>query len=110
MPRQTKARGFFLTAWNGTSSYTFDRIIRGKTYIEGACLSLLGSSQPGRVADYKRGALTGGAGDNGMVQRFGLLVYPLCQATPSPPGTALVPLLAPRCLVLGLAELGRYRN
>jgi uncharacterized protein DUF3987 len=76
MPRQTKARGFFLTAWNGTSSYTFDRIIRGKTYIEGACLSLLGSSQPGRVADYKRGALTGGAGDNGMVQRFGLLVYP----------------------------------
>jgi Protein of unknown function (DUF3987) len=40
------ARGFFLTAWNGTSGYTFDRIIRGKTYIEAACLSLLGSTQP----------------------------------------------------------------
>lgn len=36
------ARGFFLTAWNGTASYTFDRIIRGKTHIEAACLSLLG--------------------------------------------------------------------
>ena len=51
------ARGFFLTAWNGTSGYTFDRIIRGKTHIEAACLSLLGSTQPGRLADYMRGAL-----------------------------------------------------
>jgi hypothetical protein len=50
------ARGFFLSAWNGTSSYTFDRIIRGKTHIEAACLSLLGSTQPGRLAEYMRGA------------------------------------------------------
>ena len=70
------ARGFFLTAWNGTSGYTFDRIIRGKTYIEAACLSLLGSTQPGRLAEYMRGALTGGAGDDGMIQRFSLLVWP----------------------------------
>ena len=70
------ARGFFLTAWNGTSGYTFDRIIRGKTHIEAACLSLLGSTQPGRLAEYMRGALSGGAGDDGMVQRFSLLVWP----------------------------------
>src|ERR1700681_1474629 len=57
------ARGVFLTAWNGTSGYTFDRIIRGTTYIEAACLSLLGSTQPGRLAEYMRAALTGGARD-----------------------------------------------
>jgi hypothetical protein len=73
---QVSARGFFLTAWNGTSGYTFDRIIRGKTHIEAACLSLLGSTQPGRLTEYMRGALTGGAGDDGMVQRFSLLVWP----------------------------------
>jgi hypothetical protein len=49
---QVSACGFFLTAWNGTSGYTFDRIVRGKTQIEAACLSLLGSPQPGRVAEY----------------------------------------------------------
>jgi hypothetical protein len=70
------ARGFFLSAWNGTSSYTFDRIIRGKTHIEAACLSLLGSTQPGRLAEYMHDAISGGAGDDGMVQRFGALAWP----------------------------------
>lgn len=69
------ARGFFLTAWNGTGGYTFDRIIRGRTHIEAACLSLLGSTQPGRIAEYIRRA-SGGAGDDGLIQRFGLLVWP----------------------------------
>ncbi|HEY8032038.1 MAG TPA: YfjI family protein [Methylocella sp.] len=70
------ARGFFLTAWNGKSGYTFDRIIRGRTHIEAACLSLLGSTQPGRLAEYLRRAISGGAGDDGMVQRFSLLGWP----------------------------------
>ncbi|MGD0635669.1 MAG: DUF3987 domain-containing protein [Beijerinckiaceae bacterium] len=69
------ARGFFLTAWNGTGGYTFDRIIRGRTHIEAACLSLLGSTQPGRIAEYIRRA-SGGASDDGLIQRFGLLVWP----------------------------------
>ena len=70
------ARGFFLSAWNGTSGYSFDRITRGKTYIEAACLSLLGSTQPGRLAEYMGRATAGGAGDDGMIQRFSLLVWP----------------------------------
>jgi hypothetical protein len=70
------ARGFFLTAWNGTSPYVFDRILRGKTHIEAACLSLLGSTQPGRIAEYVRRATDGGSGDDGLIQRFGLLVWP----------------------------------
>ena len=68
--------GFFLTAWNGTRGYTFDRIMRGKTHIEAACLSLLGSTQPGRLAEYVRRAVAGGAGDDGLIQRFGFLVWP----------------------------------
>ena len=70
------ARGFFLTAWNGTTGYTFDRIIRGVTHIEAACVSMLGSTQPGRLAEYVRRATAGGAGDDGLIQRFGLLVWP----------------------------------
>jgi hypothetical protein len=69
------ARGFFLQAWSGTSGYTFDRIIRGNTHIEAACLSLLGSTQPGRIAEYVRKA-NWGVGDDGLIQRFGLFVWP----------------------------------
>ncbi len=70
------ARGFFLAAWGGMSGYTFDRIIRGTMHIEAACVSLLGSTQPGKAAEYVRRALDGGEGDDGMIQRFGLMVWP----------------------------------
>jgi len=70
-------RGFYLTAWSGDSSYTFDRIGRGlHLSIPGICLSLLGSSQPGRVSQYLFRAIRGGRGDDGLIQRFGLLVWP----------------------------------
>lgn len=59
------ARGFFLTAWGGKEPYTFDRIGRGRTHIEATCLSLIGSTQPGRLAEYVRRAVSGGAGDDG---------------------------------------------
>jgi putative DNA primase/helicase len=70
------ARGFFLSAWNGTSGYTFDRIVRGVTHVEAACLSLLGSTQPGRISEYIRRAISGSVGDDGLIQRFSLLVWP----------------------------------
>ena len=70
------ARGFFLTAWSGTQPYRFDRIMRGSQHIEAACLSVIGTTQPGRLAEYVRRAVVGGAGDDGLIQRFGLLVWP----------------------------------
>jgi putative DNA primase/helicase len=70
------ARGFYLTAWGGRSGYTFDRIIRGRTHVEAACVSMLGSTQPGCLAEYIDRALNDEAGDDGMIQRFGLLVWP----------------------------------
>lgn len=74
---QAEGRGFFLTAWNGDSPYTFDRIGRGlNLHIEAACISMLGGTQPGRLAEYIRHAVKGGAADDGLIQRFGLLVWP----------------------------------
>ena len=70
-------RGFYLTAWNGDSSYTIDRIGRGlNLYIPAVCLSLLGSTQPARIAEYIRHAVKGTAGDDGLIQRFSILVWP----------------------------------
>jgi len=39
-------------------------------------LSVLGGSQPGRFCSYLHDAIRGGAGDDGLCQRFQLLVYP----------------------------------
>jgi putative DNA primase/helicase len=70
-------RGFYLTAWSGDSPYTFDRIGRGlHLSIEGVCLSMLGSTQPGRISQYLSRAIRGGRGDDGLIQRFGLMVWP----------------------------------
>jgi putative DNA primase/helicase len=70
-------KGFYLTGWNGDSSYTFDRIGRGlHLNVECVCLSMLGSTQPGRISDYLSQAVRGGRGDDGLMQRFGLLVWP----------------------------------
>ncbi|RLB81908.1 MAG: hypothetical protein DRH24_08540 [Deltaproteobacteria bacterium] len=72
-----EARGFYLTAWNGNSAYTFDRIGRGMNlHIPAVCLSMLGGTQPGRLSEYVRHAVKGGAADDGLIQRFGLLVWP----------------------------------
>jgi putative DNA primase/helicase len=74
---QAEGRGFYLTAWNGDTPYTFDRIGRGlNLHIEAVCISVLGSTQPGRLAEYIRHAIKGGAADDGLIQRFGLLVWP----------------------------------
>lgn len=73
---QESARGFYLTGWNGNDSYVVDRIMRGHQRIEAVCLSVIGSTQPGRLSEYLRGAITGGAADDGLMQRFGVLVWP----------------------------------
>ena len=69
-------RAFYLTAWNGNSRYTYDRIGRGTVDIEAAIVSFVGAIQPGVLHDYLRHAVAGGAGDDGLVQRFQMSVYP----------------------------------
>ena len=69
------ARGFYLAAWDGKQGYDFDRIGRGQTYIPAACLSLLGTTQPGIISEYLQRA-NSGQRDDGLIQRFGLFVWP----------------------------------
>ena len=73
---QSVARGFYLSGWGGTQPYTFDRILRGHLHIDAVCLSVLGNTQPARIAEYIHRANQGGTGGDGLIQRFGLLVWP----------------------------------
>src|SRR5262249_28654211 len=49
---------------------------RGHRHVKAVCLSLLGNTQPARISEYVRRANAGGAGGDGLIQRFGLLVWP----------------------------------
>jgi putative DNA primase/helicase len=69
-------RAFFCEAWNGTGAYTYDRIGRGTIRIDAACLSVLGGLQPGPLHAYLREVFAAGATDDGLIQRFQLLVFP----------------------------------
>lgn len=69
-------RAFWLEAWNGTGPFVVDRIGRGTVRIEAVSCSILGGIQPGKLAAYVRGAVRGGIGDDGLMQRFQLAVYP----------------------------------
>jgi hypothetical protein len=73
---RANALGLYLEGWNGKSGYEFDRILRGTTYIPAVCLSVFGTVQPGRIGEYIARVMRGGLRDSGMVQRFGLMVYP----------------------------------
>ncbi|MCL7751063.1 DUF3987 domain-containing protein [Guyparkeria hydrothermalis] len=74
---QEGARGFYLQAFDGDQGYTFDRIGRGKNlHIPAVCLSLLGGIQPAKLQGYVRDAVVGAAGDDGLIQRFSMMVFP----------------------------------
>jgi putative DNA primase/helicase len=73
---QEGSRAFYLQSYDGNQGYTFDRIGRGTIHIPRVCLSMIGGIQPGRVQEYVRGAVSGGSADDGLLQRFGLTVWP----------------------------------
>jgi putative DNA primase/helicase len=119
---QSVARGFYLSGWSGTQPYTFDRIMRRHRHIEAVCISVLGNTQPARIVEYIRSANLGGAGGDGLIQRFGLLAWPDAagewhDVDQYPNGTArekawqvferIAKLDKPAALKLG-AEIGRF--
>ena len=69
-------RAFYLESWNGSGAYTVDRIARGTLHIPALCLSIIGGIQPGPLKQYVHDAVSGGSGDDGLLQRFQLLVWP----------------------------------
>jgi putative DNA primase/helicase len=68
-------RAFFLESWNGFGSHITDRIGRGTIFTENVCLSILGSTQPGRLSTYLHQGMKE-IGNDGLIQRFQLLVMP----------------------------------
>jgi len=66
----------YLTLWNGVGRLNIDRIGRGETVVEHPCLSLFGCATPGGLSDYIAAAVRGGRGDDGLIQRLQILVWP----------------------------------
>ena len=76
-PGKEGDRQFYLEAWNGNgASFDYDTFTHGHLHSDGLCLSMLGSIQPGPLSSLIVSAAKGGGGDDGMVQRFQLMVYP----------------------------------
>ena len=69
-------RAFYLECWNGDASFTIDRIGRGSVHVPHACISLFGGIQPARLRDYLADALRDGPSNDGLMQRFQLMVWP----------------------------------
>lgn len=73
---QEAARGFYLSAWGGSGSYNFDRIGRGSVRLTHYALSIFGGFQPDKIKHYVRMAQGGSSQNDGLLQRFQLLVWP----------------------------------
>ncbi len=69
-------RGFYLECWAGDSCFRVDRIGRGSVFVPHACVSLFGGIQPARLRSYLADALRDGPSNDGLMQRFQLLVWP----------------------------------
>jgi len=69
-------RAKYLEMWAGTGELTYDRIERGTIRIPSNTLSILGGIQPDVLMAYVREAVRGGTGNDGLLQRFQLFVWP----------------------------------
>jgi Protein of unknown function (DUF3987)/Domain of unknown function (DUF3854) len=69
-------RAFYLQGWNGDGGFTIDRIGRGSIRVPAVCISLFGNIQPSRLRSYLSPALVGGPSDDGLFQRFQIIVWP----------------------------------
>jgi putative DNA primase/helicase len=69
-------RAFYLQAWNGDTAQTIDRIGRGSINVPNCCVSMLGGIQPARLRSYLIDAVTDGPMNDGLIQRFQVLVWP----------------------------------
>ena len=69
-------RSFYLEAWNGDKSFSYDRIGRGTKFIESTCVSVFGTIQPGPLLERIRASIKEGGEADGLIQRFQVLVWP----------------------------------
>jgi Protein of unknown function (DUF3987) len=64
-------RNFYLSGWNGTGSFSSDRIGREDVYVPTVCLSVVGITQPANACAFAEGM----SAADGMLQRF-MVVWP----------------------------------
>jgi putative DNA primase/helicase len=69
-------RAFSLESWNGDKPFTMDRIGRGSIHVPACCLTLFGGIQPARLRTYLVDALRDGPSNDGLIQRFSVIVWP----------------------------------
>lgn len=69
-------REFYLESWNGYGSYTVDRVGTGTLHVPALCLSVFGGIQPGKLQTYIEKTVRCSVEDDGLLQRFQLLIYP----------------------------------
>jgi len=69
-------RAFYLEAWNGNNQFSVDRVGRGSLRVPYMCLSIFGTIQPGRIRSHVAEVLGNRSGNDGLLQRFQLLVWP----------------------------------
>ena len=58
-PGREGERAFYLSAWNGDTGHTIDRIGRGSIHVEACCVSMLGGIQPARLPELLGRCVTG---------------------------------------------------
>ena len=68
-------RAFWLEAFNGDGTFSYDRISREDVYIDSNTVSVLGGIQPKKLLPMLM-AQRNGSGDDGFVERLQLMVYP----------------------------------
>lgn len=68
-------KAFYLEGWNGTGSFSIDRIGRGSQFINTLCLTVFGGIQPDLLERYL-GGIVNSMDNDGRIQRFQVLVYP----------------------------------
>ncbi len=74
-PGRESDRAFYLECWDGAGESKVDRIGRGSIPVKNLTLSIFGTIQPAMLKPFLRGSIDG-ATDDGLIQRFQLLVYP----------------------------------
>jgi hypothetical protein len=110
---QEQARSYYLEAWSGLRPFKVDRISRGSTRIPRACVSVLGSIQPGPLSSLMRELNKAHKANDGLLQRFQLAVYPdlsdhfrLIDARPDPANLEAVQALYSRMAALDPGQVG----
>lgn len=69
------ARAFYLEGWEGSHRHVMDRITRG-TISARVCFSIFGGVQPALLRAYLANVMEDGRGNDGLLQRFQLLIQP----------------------------------